>query len=213
MNVFLSIVVDGFITATEEKLDASSILKTVHQTLTVRRPADLGGIRVMDAIKKAGAKNGQQSIIEDPGQLKGEIDEILHDARFSKNSLAKARLKVLQAIEKHAQYDGDPPAVLTSEVNKLQKRERSTKTRKGTASEDDDGDDGDDGDEALSRKVSKMFAKSKVAPLVPPGHAGDMFSADGTRALTGNEVPTDALRMGSMAEPFESQGKNAGDNV
>ena len=92
MNVFLSIIVDGYISANENKRDPSSILQTTAQAVKVRSPLDLGTIEVP-------TKQGGE-IIKERGRLQEEVTQVLQDSKFSKRAIRKARREILIIINR-----------------------------------------------------------------------------------------------------------------
>ena len=102
MNVFLSIVVDGFITANEVKEDESSILETTGNVLRHRKPKDLGYVRVpQDPQEKKVVLSVQAKMDRGRRALDTEIRAIVNGMHFTRRSIKKGRIQVLEAIDKH----------------------------------------------------------------------------------------------------------------
>ena len=100
MNVFLSIIVDGYIETNSSKKDNSSIVSTVFKSGQLRRPKDLGGFAVNEEPPERFGRNkdGGGFGKEDRVQLNHEIAKVVDDLQFSHGSIVAARQKVLSLM-------------------------------------------------------------------------------------------------------------------
>jgi hypothetical protein len=100
MNVFLSIIVDGYIETNSSKKDNSSIVSTVFKSGLLRRPKDLGIFAVNEEPPERFGRNkdGGGFGKEDRVQLNHEIAKVVDDLQFSHGSIVAARQKVLSLM-------------------------------------------------------------------------------------------------------------------
>ena len=94
--------VDGFITANEKKEDESSIIQTTGRVLHLREPRDLGYVHIpRDPQERCTVLPVQAKLGRSHRALDDKIQAIVNRMSFTRPSIKKGRVLVLNAIDEH----------------------------------------------------------------------------------------------------------------